>query len=136
MAYFSFLTARMAVNFQTDVRKKQEAEKDFTALIEKYRLADKVEIGAMNSWEQNKAMATKAFADLDLTAFVEDSEAFCKKYETETFKTDDASNDPKPVSSLAVSVAGPIAERPQFLTAAKYVDINLFVESGSNLTVS
>jgi TM2 domain-containing membrane protein YozV len=106
LAYLSFLTARMAVNFQTDARKKQEAEKDFTTLIEKYRLADKLEFSTGGSEEQVKDMAAKAFADVDLTAFMDEVETFDKKYESETFKIIGASDDPKMVSLKDLKIEG------------------------------
>jgi len=106
MAYGGFVATRLAVNFQTDARKKQEAEKDFTALIEKYHLADKLEINAGSSEEQVKAMAAKALADVDLTALLNDLETFVKKYESANFKIGDASNDPKMVSLKDLKIEG------------------------------
>jgi len=106
VAYMNVLIARALVAMQSDEAKKQEAEKAFTDLIEKYHLADKLEFDASSEMEQVQAMAAKAFANVDLTALTDDFDAFAKKYSTEHFHVSDGEGEATPVSLKGLKIEG------------------------------
>jgi len=89
-AYVQFMMTRLQVAMQTDETRKQEAEKEFTALVETYHLADKLEINTASTMEQVQAMAAEAFTNVDLVAFMGDVSSLGKKFSTEHVSVDEA----------------------------------------------